>query len=187
MKILKRLFVNNIMEEIETLIAKFYLKEEEEVFIYTDELAKMGGAEVKGRMLKLLFEDNEEVQYLAAATLSKIKDNQDILPDFFAAINHPLLRNRNSSLVEALSGFDVSDYFVDILKWYLIGGLKTSAMAKLLFDYTEFNITPRILKKARKHLHHFEYNSPKDDRSELKHYETMEILNDLEALLGGTA
>ena len=72
---------------------------------------------------------------------------------------------------------------MDILKLYLNGGLKASAMAKLLLDYTEFNISSRTLKKAKKHVHHFVHNSLKDDRYETKMIEVTAIIKDLEILI----
>jgi hypothetical protein len=52
-----------------------------------------------------------------------------------------------------------------------------------LLDYTEFNISPRTLKKANKHVHHFVHNSLKDDRYETKMIEVTAIIKDLEILI----
>jgi len=56
-------------------------------------------------------------------------------------------------------------------------------MAKLLLDYTEFNISSRTLKKAKKHVHHFVHNSLKDDRYETKMIEVTAIIKELEILI----
>ena len=170
------------MKDIETCIANFY-KKDDEVYLNVAALAQIGGPEVIERLLTLLYEEDLDIQYLAVNTLAQIEDNQSALSGLFAAIHDPKLKARNGSLVEALESFDVSDHFVDILKLYLNGGLKAAAMAKLLLDYTEFNISSRTLKKAKKHVHHFVHNSLKDDRYETKMIEVTAIIKDLEILI----
>ena len=51
---------------------------------------------------------------------------------------------------------------------YLDGGLKAAAMAKILLDYTEFNISSKTLKTAKNHVHDFVNNSLKDENYETK-------------------
>ena len=172
------------MKEIETCIANFY-KKDDEVYRNVEILAKIGGAEVIERLLALLYDEDLDIQYLAVNALAKIEDNQSALPGLFSAIHDPKLKARNGSLVEALEGFDVSDHFLDILKLYLNGGLKAAAMAKLLLDHTEFNISSEILGKVKKYLYHFENNGPKDDCYETKMVEVTAIVNDLEILING--
>ena len=170
------------MKEIETWFANFY-KKDENVYRNVAVLAKIGGPEVIERLLTMHYEEDLDIQYLAVKTLSQIENNQSALPGLFSAIHDPKLRSRNGSLVQALEGFDVSDHFIDIFKLYLNGSLKAAAMAKLLLDYTEFNISSRTLKKAKKHLHHFVNNSSKDDSYDSKMIEATDIINDLEVLI----
>ena len=170
------------MKEIETCFANIY-KKDEDVYRNVEVLAKIGGPDVIERLLTMLYEEDLDIQYLAVKTLSQIENNQSALPGLFSAIHDPKLKSRNGSLVQALEGFDVSDHFIDIFKLYLNGGLKAAAMAKDLLDYTEFNISSRTLKKAKKHLHHFVNNSFKDDSSDSKIIEATDIINDLEVLI----
>ena len=170
------------MKEIETCFANFY-KKDEEVYRNVAVLAKIGGPEVIERLLKMLYEEDSDIQYLAVKTLAQIENNQSALPDLFSAIHDPKLKSRNGSLVEALDGFDVSDHFIDIFKLYLNGSLKAAAMAKDLLDHTEFNISSRTLKKTKKHLHNFVNNSLKDDSYDSKMIEATDIINDLEVLI----
>ncbi len=173
------------MKEIETCFANFY-KKDKEVYRNIAVLAKIGGPEVIERLLTMLYEEDLDIQYLAVKTLSQIENNQSALPGLFSAIHDPKLRSSNGSLVQALEGFDVSDHFIDIFKLYLNGSLKAAAMAKLLLDYTEFNISSRTLKKAKKHIHDFVNNSLKDESYETKVLEITDIINDLEVLVNGS-
>lgn len=173
------------MNEIETCFANFYRKDED-VYRNVAVLAKIGGPEVIERLLTMLYEEDLDIQYLAVKTLSQIENNQSALPGLFSAIHDPKLKSRNGSLVQALEGFDVSDHFIDIFKLYLYGGLKAAAMAKILLDYTEFNISPKILKKAKNHIHDFVNNSLKDENYETKMIEITDIINDLEVLINGS-
>ena len=59
-------------------------------------------------------------------------------------------------------------------------------MAKLLLDYTEFNISSKTLKKVKKHIHDFVNNSFKDESYETKMLEITDIINDLEVLVNGS-
>ena len=111
------------MKEIETCFANFY-KKDEEVYRNVAVLAKIGGPEVIERLLKMLYEEDLDIQYLAVKTLAQIENNQSALPDLFSAIHDPKLKSRNGSLVEALDGFDVSDHFDNIFAY----GLATSTV-----------------------------------------------------------
>ena len=173
------------MKEIETCFANFY-KKDEDVYRNVTVLAKIGGPEVIERLLTMLYDEDLDIQYLAVKTLSQIKNNQSALPGLFSAIHDPKLKSRNGSLVQALEGFDVSDHFIDIFKLYIDGGLKAAAMAKLLLDYTEFNISSKTLKTAKKHVHDFVNNSPQDESYETKMIEITDIINDLEVLVNGS-
>lgn len=168
--------------QIDQLIEKIQDGTEPEAYKYSDQLAEIGGEYVMNKMIELLYDQNEETQYLAARTLSKIKDNHQALDPLLEAINDRENRNYNGHLVEALDGFDCSGKFVEVFKLYLFGNFKASAMAKLILDSEEFDITPRVIKKAEKHWYHFIHNTPHDEAFETKKTEVEAILGELKAL-----
>lgn len=87
-----------------------------------------------------------------------------------------------SELVEAAGDFDLSNHFVDVLRIYLFGNYKASVLAKEYLDHTEFDITPRIIKKAQKHWKHYQNNVRKDEAYEIKEREVQSIFEDLDGL-----
>ena len=58
----------------------------------------------------------------------------------------------------------------------------TSAMAKEILDFEEFDITPRVIKKADKAWNHFQNNVKQDEAFELQKAEVEEFLGELKAL-----
>ena len=54
------------------------------------------------------------------------------------------------------------------------------------FDYTEFNVSSKTLKTAKKYVHDFVNNSLKDENYETKMIEINDIINDLEVLVNGS-
>jgi ribonuclease BN (tRNA processing enzyme) len=88
----------------------------------------------------------------------------------------------NGGLVESLESFDLREKFVDIFRIYLFGNYKASSLAKEYLDYTEFDISPRIIRKAEKHWCHYKNNIKQDEAFEIKKRETDSIFKDLHAL-----
>lgn len=170
---------------VEALIEKLKDPSGEEVFRYSDKLARIGGSDVIEKLIPMLYDLNEETMYLAARTLRLMTDNREALEPLLKAINDKKNKNRNGSLVEALDGFDCSDKFVEIFRLYLFGNMKTSAMAKMILDFKEFDINLRTVRKAEKQWHHFEHNTPHDEIYMQKRKEANIILKDLRALFSG--
>ena len=168
---------------IDQLIAKMEDDQESEAFRYSNQLAKIGTDYVMEKMTGLLYAENPDTKYLAARTLAKTENNAAALEPLLLAINDKRNERHNGGMVEALEGFDVSSKFVEIFKLYLFGGLKVSAMAKRLLDYKEFDITPRVVRKAEKHWSHYAHNTPHDEAFELKKQEIDALLQELKTLL----
>jgi hypothetical protein len=169
--------------EINELVQKM-VNSENNAFKHADQLSRIGGEHVKAALKPLLFDENEANRHLAAAAIGKMKDNGDMLEPLMEAINAPQHQGRNGGMIEALEGFDYSDYFVDIFKLYLTPYIKASGLAKMMLDYGEFNITPRTLKKAEKHWKHFIFNTKHDEAFEEKKSEVEAIFSDLRELIG---
>jgi len=176
--------MSNLMEheEIDKLIAKLLDLSNADVYKYSDKLAQIGGEYVVDKMIGLLYNDHTEVKHLAARTLARIKDNQSALEPLLEAINDKNNAMANGSMVEALMGFDCSEKFVDIFKLYLFGNLKASAMAKIILDFEEFDLTPRTIKKAEKHWGHYVHNTKHDEAFYERKKDVDELLNDLKML-----
>lgn len=143
------------MMEVEELLKKMCDKGESEAFIYSDKLAKIGGTELMHQLIELMKSDNLETSFLAVRTLSLMEENQPALKPVFELIHHPAYKSKNGYLVQLLEGFDLSESFVDLFRVFLFGNFKSSSLAKSYLDSVEFEITPRVLKKAEKHWNHF--------------------------------
>lgn len=169
--------------QVDELIGKMLDPTDEQAFKYADRLAKNGGSYVQERMLALLYAEEQDTKDLAARALKHMDDNQDALEPLLVAINDKRNKNRNGMMVDALENFDLSEKFVEILKLYLFGNFKVSALAKMLLNFKEFDITPRVLRKAEKHWKHYCNNVRKDDEFELKKKEVESIFKDLRELL----
>lgn len=169
--------------EIDQLIVKLCDEQDVKAYKYSDTLGHTGGDYIVDAMIGLLKSPKEDVRYLAARTLSiATKDNAPALPFLFEAIEAPENADKNGGLVEALSGFDLSEQFVPIFKLFLSKNFKVETMAKVMLDFTEFNITPRSIRKAEKHWNHYVHNTPHDELFTLKEIEVNEILEDLKEL-----
>ncbi|MBY0427409.1 MAG: HEAT repeat domain-containing protein, partial [Cytophagales bacterium] len=121
-------------------------------FESAEKLAKIGGEEVVNQLVILLSSANYDTVYLAASALSKCSDNSMATASVFELIKSGEQPFIKSILTETLAGFDCSEYFIELLKLYLFGSFKVSAMAKVILDEQEFAITPRVIRKAEKHL-----------------------------------
>ena len=95
------------------------------------------------------------------------EENKEIVGDFLAA----------------LEGFDLSGVYVEIFRLYLFGNYRVSMLAKDLLDHKEFDITPRVLKKAQKHWKHYSNNVKLDEVYALRKIEVEEMLSDLQVFI----
>jgi hypothetical protein len=168
--------------KIDFLFERMKDKEEKEAFKYADELAAIGTEEVFNKAIDLLKSDDWEVAYLSAKVLGKMDQRDKALDTLMEIIHDRDNSTRSGELVEALSVFDLSNHFVDVFRIYLFGTFKASVLAKEYLDHTEFDITPRMIKKAQKHWHHYQNNVKKDEAYEIKEKEVNSILDDLQDL-----
>lgn len=169
-------------EEFDVLIAKMLDKSEENALIYSNKLALTNDSEVQNRLLEMLYDKDDENMYLAARTLSHMPGKSSILDDFLSACHDKKNQHRNGALVDLLENFDVSDKFVDIFRLFLNGNFKVSMLAKQMLDYATFDISPRTIRKAEKHLEHFLNNIDSNDSTTIKASEAAEILQELKEL-----
>lgn len=167
---------------IENLFARMCDKQEEEAFKFADKLAEIGGEEVINKLIELVKSEDIECVHLSARALAKMEDNQSALDTIMDAIHDNSNRHQNGALVQALEGFDLSSSFVDIFRIYLFGNFKSSLLAKEYLDYVEFDVTPRVIKKAEKHWNHFINNSKHDEEFEIKKSEVEEMLSEMKAM-----
>ena len=173
----------NVENKIAYLIERMCDKEENEAYAYADKLAVIGTGEVLNELVKVLKCEDIENAYLAARALSKMEDNKDALDPLLEVIHHSSNKNRNGAFFQALEGFDLGLKFVDVCRIYLFGNFKSSALAKQYLDYEEFEVSPRTIKKAEKHLNHFEQNISKEDEDlTIKKQELEKILTELRKL-----
>lgn len=173
---------DNMENKIDLLIERMTDKEEKEAFKYADELAAIGTEEVYHKALDLLKSKDWEIAYLSAKVLGKMEQRDEALDTLMDIIHDRDNSIRAGELVEALSLFDLSNHFVDVFRIYLFGSYKASVLAKEYLDHTEFDITPRMIKKAQKHWHHYQNNVKKDEAYEIKAKEVKSILDDLQDL-----
>lgn len=168
--------------EIEFLVEKITDKEEKEPLKYVEKLAAIGTDEVFHAIIGLLKHEDWEIAFLAAKTLGKMDQREKGLDALMEIIHSRDNITRSGELVVALEAFDLSNHFVDVLRIYLFGNYKASVLAKEYLDHTEFDITPRIIKKAKKHWHHYQNNTKQDHAYELKEAEVNAIFHDLDNL-----
>lgn len=167
---------------VDFLIERMTDKEEQEAYKYAEKLAAIGDEEVYTKILELLKSDDWEVSSLAAKVLSKLDQRNEALDTLMELIHDRSNITRSGELVEALEAFDLSNHFVDVLRIYLFGSYKASVLAKGYLDHTEFDITPRVVKKAQKHWKHYQNNVKRDEAYEIKAHEVEEIFKDLDDL-----
>ncbi|SRR5690606_14067874 len=167
---------------IDFLIERMTDKQEPEAFKYAEKLAAIGGEEVYNKTLELLKSDDWEISSLAAKVLGKLERRNEALGILMELIHDKDNVTRSGELVEALEAFDLSNHFVDVLRIYLFGSYKASVLAKGYLDHTEFDISPRVIKKAQKHWKHYQNNVKRDEAYELKEKEIQAIFQDLEDL-----
>ncbi|KOF03680.1 hypothetical protein AWW67_07785 [Roseivirga seohaensis] len=146
-------------------------------------LGSIGSEEVVNAMIALLNDPNPETRFMAARTLGLVENNSAALSPLFEAFDKKENKEILGDLLMSLEGFDVSNNYVDLFKLYLFGSFKVSKIAEDLLDHKEFNITPRVLKKAQKHWAHYSNNVKQDEAFALQKIEVEQRLNDLKSFL----
>lgn len=169
--------------EVQKWIEQLQNPEDEFVNKASDRLADCDEEGVVPLLIELLQHENLETRYLAARTLSLMNQNAEALEALFEAIYNKENTSIQGDLVMTLEGFDLSNSYVEIFKLYLFGSFKVSKSSKALLDYEEFDITTRVLKKAKKHWSHYSNNIKQDDAFELRKMEVEEMLDELEEFL----
>ena len=149
----------------------------------SDSLGRIGSDDVVEAMIELLSHSNQESRYLAARTLGLVKNNEKALTPLLEAIQKEENKEIVGDFLAALEGFDLSGVYVEIFRLYLFGNYRVSMLAKDLLDHKEFDITPRVLKKAQKHWKHYSNNVKLDEVYALRKIEVEEMLSDLQAFI----
>jgi hypothetical protein len=168
----------------EKLLDKMCNKEEPDAYLYADKLAKIGSPEIFDSLVKILQEGDMDNAYLATRAISQMENRQQALDTLLDVIHDRKNQGQNGGLVQFLESFDLSEKFVDLFRIYLFGNFKASWIAKHYLDSVEFDITPRVLKKAEKHLKHFiNNNSPSSEEYKLKLAEAEEIVGEIKEIL----
>ena len=162
--------------KIPYLLEKMCDKSEAEAFEYADKLAEIGTEEVVDQLVEIIKGEDQDAAYLAARALGKIENNQKALDPLMEIILDSKNKNTNGLFVQALEGFDLSGKFVDLLRIYLFGNFKSSNLAKDYLDHVEFDLSPRTIKKAEKHLKHYENNVDKESDDFLIKKEEVEVI-----------
>jgi hypothetical protein len=156
---------------------------QESAYKASDALGRIGSEEVVDAMIKLLEHPYAESRIIAARTLGLIKDNKRVVE----AIMHAVKDKENSAiagdLLMSMEELDISDLYVEMFRLYLFGTFKVSTVAKGFLDFKEFDITPRVIKKAQKHWDHYSNNVKRDEIYELRKAEVESMLEDLRAFL----
>ncbi|UXP31519.1 HEAT repeat domain-containing protein [Reichenbachiella agarivorans] len=169
--------------DIHAMVAKISGELSDKAYEVSDSLARIGSEEVLQAMIVLLKNPNPESRYLAARTMAHMTNNAAGLAPLMDAIQDKENSSQQGELLAELEGFDVSDYYVELFKYYLFGGFKVSMIAKDLLDHKDFDITARVIKKATKHWNHYTNNVKHDELFTLKKREVEEILADLQAFV----
>jgi len=169
--------------DITPLVQQLSGKLTENAFRASDALGQIGSKEVVTAMLELLNHSNPESRILAARTLGLVKNNHEALTPLMEALKNKENMVIAGDIMMALEGFDVSNIYVELFRLYLFGSYKVSMIAKELLDYKEFDITPRVIRKAQKHWDHYSNNVKHDEIYALRKKEVEEQLNDLKAFL----
>jgi len=149
----------------------------------SDALGRIGSEEVVDAMIQLLNHPNEESRVLAARTLGLVENNEAALQPILNAVKNKENKEIAGDLLMALDDFDLSEIYVELFRLYLFGTFKVSTVAKGYLDFKEFDITPRVIKKAEKHWNHYVNNIKQDEAFEVRKSEVEEILTDLRNFL----
>jgi hypothetical protein len=169
--------------DITTLVEQLSGELNDKAYKASDTLGRIGTDSVVDAVIELLNHPYPESRIMAARTLGLIENNSEALEPLLQAIKNKENSNIAGDLLVALEGFDVSSIYVELFKLYLFGSFKISTVSKNFLDYKEFNITPRVIKKAQKHWDHYSNNVKQDEEYALLKIEVEEVLKDLEAYL----
>lgn len=169
--------------DISTLVEQLTGELTEKAYKASDALGRIGSEAVVKAMIELLHHPYPESRIMAARTLGMVEKNGEALNPLLEAINNKNNKAIAGDLFMALEGFDLSTEYVELFRLYLFGSFKVSMVAKNLLDYKEFDITPRVIKKAQKHWNHYANNVKHDEIFELRKAEVDEMLMDLRAFL----
>ncbi len=169
--------------DITHLVVQLSGELQDKAYKASDALGRIGSESVVNSMIELLHHPNPESRIIAARTLGLVENNAMGLDPLLEAIHDPGNAEIAGDLLMALDGFDVSAVYVPLFKLYLTGSFKVSTVAKNLLDFKEFDITARVLKKAKKHWNHYSNNVKQDEVYELRKVEVEEMLNDLEEFI----
>lgn len=169
--------------DISTLVSKLKGELSENAYKASDSLGRIGTEEVVSAMLDLLNNPNPESKILASRTLGLVENNSNALEPLLEAVKNKGNSEIAGDLLMALEDFNVSDKYVELFRLYLFGTFKLSMVAKNLLDFKEFDITPRVLKKAQKHWDHYTNNVKHDELFELRKIEVKAMLDDLRVFL----
>lgn len=167
--------------DITSLVNQLSGELSDQAYKASDQLAQIGSEEVVSEMIKLLEHSEDDSKIMAARTLGLIDDNANALDAVLEAIDkNPSIAGE---LLVTLEDFDLSGKYVPIFKLSLFGSFKVATVAQDFLDHMEFDITPRVLKKATKAWNHYANNVKHDDVFELKRREVEEMLADLQAFI----
>lgn len=155
----------------------------ESSFKTAESLSKIGTEEVVDAMIGLLGHEYLDTRFIAAKTLGEIADNSKALIPLWETIHNVENKSIKGDLLSALEGFDISDHYVDVFKLFLFGSFKVSLIAENLLDYKEFTITPRVIKKSKKHWSHYANNVKQDEAFDLQKAEIERRLLELSEYL----
>ena len=169
-------------DKIDILVQKMIDRDEKDSFKYAEQLARIGTQEVAEKVLQIVQGKDLENAYLASKVLGMMENGQIGLDPLLNVILNKENMAQNGALVESLEAFDLREKFVEIFRLYLFGNYKASTHAKYYLDYTEFDITPRVIKKAEKHWNHYQNNVKQDEAFEIKKREALTILRELKEM-----
>lgn len=165
-----------------------YVKElsgelDDKAYKASDSLGYIGSEDVVKAMTELLSHSNLESRYMAARTLGLVENNADGLIPLLEAIQDKENSTMAGDFLAVLEEFDLSEVYVEIFRLYLFGNYRVSMLAKDLLDHKEFDITPRVLRKAQKHWKHYSNNVKIDEVYAIRKIEVEEMLSDLSSFL----
>lgn len=169
--------------DITTYVEQLSGELNETAYKASDALGRIGSESVVNSMIGLLIHPYPESRIMAARTLGLVENNGKALTPLLEAIKNKGNSAIAGDLLVPLEGFDLSEKYVELFKLYLFGSYKVTMVAKGLLDYKEFNITPRVIKKAQKHWDHYSNNVKQDEVYALRLMEVEEMLRDLKAFL----
>lgn len=169
--------------DISSYVSQLTGELDESAYKASDALGRIGSEEVVDAMIDLLDHPYKESRIVAARTLGLVENNARALEPVMTAVKNKDNIEIAGDLLMSLEGFDVSDIYVELFRLYLFGTFKVSTVAKGYLDFKEFEITPRVIRKAEKHWNHYSNNIKHDEVYEIRKSEVDEMLADLSDFL----